>query len=85
MVGKIDVDGVAGQPAHGANVTIQNPLLCLQSGLQSGLLSIRGQEENVELKTAVNQDKLNPKLCFDILNGNVRQIALQPARVMDSW
>jgi hypothetical protein len=74
MVGAIDVDGVAGQPALGTNVTMRNQLL----GMQSGLLSLR--QDNVELKTAVNRIQLNLERCFGILNGNVRRIALQPAR-----
>ncbi|KAI2497568.1 hypothetical protein MHU86_16922 [Fragilaria crotonensis] len=74
MVGAIDVDGVAGQPALGTNVTLRNQLL----GMQSGLLSLR--QDNVELKTAVNRIQLNLERCFGILNGNVRRIALQPAR-----
>ncbi|KAI2506911.1 hypothetical protein MHU86_7503 [Fragilaria crotonensis] len=53
MVGAIDVDGVAGQPALGTNVTMRNQLL----GMQSGLLSLR--QDNVELKTAVNRIQLN--------------------------
>ena len=48
MLGTIDVDGVAGQPAPRTNVTMQNQLL----GMQSGLLSLR--QDNVELRTAVN-------------------------------
>jgi hypothetical protein len=73
MLGTIDVDGVAGQPAPGTNVTMQNQLL----GMQSGLLSLR--QDNVELRTAVNRIHLQLERCFGILNGNVRRIALQPS------
>ena len=48
MLGTIDVDEVAGQPAPGTNVTMRNQLL----GVQSVLLS--PQQDNVELRTAVN-------------------------------
>ena len=73
MFGTIDVDGVAGQPAPGKNVTMRNQLL----GMQSGLLSIR--HDNVELRTTVSQIHLQPERCFGILSDKVRQIALQPA------
>ncbi|KAI2511670.1 hypothetical protein MHU86_2736 [Fragilaria crotonensis] len=78
MVGTIEVDGVAGQEHGGVpgtnNVAIRNRLL----GMQSGLLSLR--QDNLELKTAINIIKMNLERCFGILNGNMRRIALQPAR-----
>ena len=46
-------------------------------GMQSGLLSL--QQDNVELRTAVNWIHLQLERCFGILNGNIRLIALQPA------
>jgi hypothetical protein len=73
MLGTIDVNGVAGQPAPGTNVTMRNQLL----GVQSGLLARR--QDNVELRTAVNRIHLQLERCFGILNGNLRRIALQPA------
>ncbi len=58
MLGTIDVDGVAGQPAPGMNMSMQNQLL----GMQSGLLSLR--QDNVELRTAVNRIHLQLERCF---------------------
>jgi hypothetical protein len=46
--------------------------------MQSGLLALR--QDNLEIKTAINVIKLNLERCFGVLNGNIRQIALQPAR-----
>jgi hypothetical protein len=80
MVGTIEVDRVAGRYHGGVpatnNVAIRNQLL----GMQSCLLSL--QHNNLlEHKTAINQIKVNLELWFFcILNGNMRQITLQPAR-----
>jgi hypothetical protein len=77
MVGTVEVDRIAGQVEGGPgtnNVTMRNQLL----GMQSGLLALR--RDNLEIKTAINVIKLNLEQCFGILNGNIRQIALQPAR-----
>ncbi|KAI2509941.1 hypothetical protein MHU86_4506 [Fragilaria crotonensis] len=38
------------------------------------------RQDNLELKTAINIIKVNLEQCFGILNGNMRRIALQPAR-----
>jgi hypothetical protein len=46
--------------------------------MQSGLLALR--QDNLEIKTAINVIKLNLERCFGVLNGNIRRIALQPAR-----
>ena len=79
MVGAIEADvGVAGQEHGGVpgtnNVAIRNQLL----GMQSGLLSLR--QDNLEMKTAINVIKVNLERCFGILNGNIRRMAMQPAR-----
>jgi hypothetical protein len=77
MVGTVEVDRIAGQVEGGPganNVTIQNQLL----GMQSGLIALR--QDNLEINTAINVIKFNLEQCFGILNGNIRQIALQPAR-----
>ena len=81
MVGMIgeQADGIAGgQHGDGVpgtnNVALRNQLL----GMQSGLLSLR--QDNLEIKTAINVIKVNLERCFGILNGNIRRIALQPAR-----
>ena len=77
MVGTVEVDRIAGQVEGGPgtnNVTMRNQLL----GMQSGLLALR--QDNLEIKTSINVIKLNLERCFGILNGNIRRIALQPAR-----
>jgi hypothetical protein len=77
MVGTVEVDRIAGQLEGGPgtnNVTIRNQLL----GMQSGLLAL--QQDIIKIKTAINVIKLNMERCFGILNGSIRQIALQPAR-----
>ncbi len=77
MVGTVEVDRIAGQVEGGPganNVTIQNQLL----GMQSGLIALR--QDNLEINTAINVIKFNLEQCFGILNENIRQIALQPAR-----
>ncbi len=77
MVGTVEVDRIAGQLEGGPgtnNVAIQNQLL----GMQSGLLAL--EQDNLEIKTAINVIKLNLEQCFGILIGNIRQVALQPAR-----
>ncbi|KAI2496294.1 hypothetical protein MHU86_805 [Fragilaria crotonensis] len=75
LVGAIDVDGLAGQPALGTNVTIRNQLL----GMQSGLLS-RRQDKQCGVKDSGQSNSIECGAVFGILNGNVRRIALQPAR-----
>ena len=79
MVGAIEAAAGVARQEHGCapgtnNVAIRNQLL----GMQSGLLLLR--QDNLEIKTAVNIIKVNLELCFGILNSNIRQIALQPAR-----
>ncbi len=77
MVATIEVNRLAGQvegrPGTN-NVTMRNQLL----GMQLGLLALR--QDNFEIKTAINVVKLNLEQCFGILNGNIKRIALQPAR-----
>jgi hypothetical protein len=77
MVGMVEVDRIAGQvdgwPGT-SNVTMQNQLL----GMQSGLLKL--SQDNLEIKTGITVIKLNLERCFGTSNGNIRQIALQSAR-----
>jgi hypothetical protein len=74
MAGTVGVDRIAGQllgvPGTN-NVTMQNQLLVLQSGL---LALVR--QDNLEINTAINVIKLNLERCFGILNGNIRRIEL---------
>ncbi len=77
MVGTVEVNRIAGQLEGGPGtsyVTMQNQLF----GMQSGLLVLR--QDSLEIKTAINVIKLNLEQCFGILNLNIRQIAIQPAR-----
>ena len=79
MVGAFEAfAGVAGQEHGGVLgtniVAIRNQLLAMQSGL----LSLR--QDNLEVETAINIIKVNLERCFGILNGNIRRMAMQPAR-----
>jgi hypothetical protein len=47
-------------------------------GVQSALLAMR--KENLEFKTSLSAMKVNLERGFDLVNGIVRRIALQPAR-----
>jgi hypothetical protein len=64
----------AGGAVPGTNVSIRNQLL----GVQSALLAMR--QENLELKTSLTAMKVYLERGFEVVNGNVRRIALQPAR-----
>lgn len=59
---------------QGTNVTVRNQLI----GVQSCLLSMR--QENLELKHAINAMKVNMERNFQMVNGNIRQLAMRPAR-----
>lgn len=86
MIGNLEAEENAGgaggavvPPGPGtANVSIRNQLL----GLQSALLAMR--QDNLEMKTSVTASvaalKVNMERSFEMLNGNVRRMALQPAR-----
>jgi hypothetical protein len=77
VAGTVEVDRIVGQVEGRPwtnNVTMRNQLL----GMQSGLLALR--QDNLEIKTVINVIKLNLERCFGLLNGNIKQIALQPAR-----
>jgi hypothetical protein len=55
-------------------VTVQNQLL----GVLSCLLSM--QQENLELKHAINAMKVNMEQSFQMENGNIRRLVMRPAR-----
>ena len=75
MVGKLEEENVGGGGVvPGTNVSIRNQLL----GVQSALLAMR--QENLELKTSLTAMKVLLERGFEVVNGNVRRIALQPAR-----
>jgi hypothetical protein len=65
-----------GGGGHGTNASVRNQLV----GIQSCLLSLR--QENLELKTIMQTMKVNLERNFGIVNGNVRRIAIRPARLV---
>ena len=65
-----------GGGGHGTNASVRNHLV----GIQSCLLSLR--QENLELKTIMQTMKVNLERNFGIVNGNVRRIAIRPARLV---
>lgn len=75
MVGDLEeADAGGGGVAPGTNVSIRNQLL----GVQSALLAMR--QENLEFKSSLAAMKVYLERGFEVVNGNVRRIALQPAR-----
>jgi hypothetical protein len=65
-----------GGGGQGTNASVRNQLV----GIQSCLLSLR--QENLELKTIMQRMKLEMERNFGIVNGNVRRIAIRPARLV---
>jgi hypothetical protein len=75
MIGNSEEENAGGGGVvPGTNVSIRNQLL----GVQSALLAMR--QENLELKTSLTAMKVCLERGFEVVNGNVRRIALQPAR-----
>ncbi len=75
MIGNLEEENAGGGGVvPGTNVSIRNQLL----GVQSALLAMR--QENLELKTSLTAMKVCLERGFEVVNGNVRRIALQPAR-----
>jgi hypothetical protein len=78
MIATVEVDRIAGQLDGGPgtnNATMPNQLLGMQ-----WVYSRYDKQDNLEIMTAINVIKLNLERCVGILNGNIRQIAFQPAR-----
>ena len=73
-----DVEGAAGGGAGGVgtNVSLRNQLV----GVQSCLLSMR--QENLELRNAINALKANTERNLQMINGNIRRIAMRPVGVV---
>jgi hypothetical protein len=75
MIGNLEEENAGGGGVvPGTNVSIRNQLL----GVQSALLAMR--QENLELKTSLTAMKVCLERGFEVVNGNVRRITLQPAR-----
>jgi hypothetical protein len=74
-IGDLEGEGARGVGhQQGTNVTVRNQLI----GVQSCLLSMR--QENLELKHAINAMKVNMERHFQMVNGNIRRLAMRPAR-----
>ena len=73
-----DVEGAVGGGAGGVgtNVSLRNQLV----GVQSCLLSMR--QENLELRNAINALKANTERNLQMINGNIRRIAMRPVGVV---
>ena len=70
------VEGEAGAGGvGGTNVSLRNQLI----GVQSCLLSMR--QENLELRNAINTLKVNMERNLQMINGNVRRLAMRPVGV----
>ena len=74
LEGEEEAGGAGGAVVPGTNVSIRNQLL----GVQSALLAMR--QDMLEVKTSNSALKVNIARGFEILSGNVRRMALQPAR-----
>ena len=74
MVGELEEANAGGVGVPGTNVSLRNQLL----GVQSALLAMR--QENLELKTSMSAMKAILERNFEVVNGNLRRIALRPAR-----
>ncbi len=73
-IGNLEGKGARGVGhQHGTNVTVRNQLI----GVQSCLLSM--QQENLELKYAINAMKVNMERSFQMVNGNIRRLAMRTA------
>ena len=51
--------------------------------LQSGFMSLR--RENLELRNEISAMTLSMERGFQIVNGNVRRVALQPDAMQQQW
>ena len=59
----------------GTNVSLRNQLV----GVQWCLLSMR--QENLELRNAINTSKVNTERNLQMINGNIRRLAIRPVGV----
>ncbi|KAI2492284.1 hypothetical protein MHU86_22256 [Fragilaria crotonensis] len=74
-IGDLEGEGARGVGhQQGTNATVRNQLI----GVQSCLLSMR--QENLELKNAMNSMKVNMERSFQMVNGNIRRLAMRPVR-----
>lgn len=85
--GAVFIDSIAGDVGEaggvgaiggvGTNVSLRNQLI----GVQSCLLSMR--QENLELRNAINVLKVNMERNLQMINGNLRRLAMRPVGVRE--